>query len=73
MAITKVSNSTHTRSITLHNVLYVLNSLTRGESATRLLGQRAAHGPKESSNPILIDAARYSVIDMGKYYIPLDQ
>ena len=72
-AIIKSNNATRNCIITLHNMLYVPDLLTRGESVTRLLSQRAAHRLQGNSNPIFIDAANYSVIDMGEFYIPLDQ
>ena len=37
LAVTKLTNSQHNCSITLHNVLYILDMLKRGESVTRLL------------------------------------
>ena len=72
-ATLKSSSTIHGCSITHHNVLYVPDLLQRGESVTRLLSQRAAHRIEGNNNPVFIDSRHYSVIDMGKLYIPLDQ
>ena len=72
-AILKSDITVHNCNITLHNVVYVPGLLRRGESVTRLLSQRAAQRIEGNNNPISIDSRHYSVIDMGKLYIPLDQ
>ena len=46
--------------------------LQRGATVTRLLSQRASHRAQGPLSPTFIDAADYSVIDMGDYYIPFD-
>ena len=54
-------------------MLFVPDMLQRGATVTRLLSQRASHRSHGTANPVFIDAAQFSVIDMGDFYIPLDQ
>ncbi len=40
---------------------------------TRLLSQRASHATTSHTKPTFIDASDFSIIDVGKFFIPLDQ
>ena len=62
-----------TTTVTLHNVLHVPDLLKKGNHVTRLMSQRAAHKTHNQYRPVFIDAADFSVIDVGHFYIPMDQ
>ena len=72
-AISKQTHSARPCAINLHHVLYVPDMLQHGTTVTRLLSQRASHRAHNDNGPIFIDAAKFFVIDMGEFYLPLDQ
>ena len=71
--ISKADQLVRLCSIKLQHVMYVPEMLQHGATMTRMLSQRASHRAHASSNPVFIDAAQFSVIYMGNFYIPLDQ
>ena len=73
MCIRKSDNATQTTTVTLHNVLHVPDLLKKGNHVARLMSQRAAHKTHNQYQPIFIDATDFSVIDVGHFYIPMDQ
>ena len=73
IAISKSTNNTRTCNVSLHHVLYVPDMLQHGATVTRLLSQRASHRARNNNGSVFIDAAHFLVIDMGEFYLPLDQ
>ncbi len=73
LCIRKSDNAVQLTTITLHNVLHVPDLLKKGNHVTRLMSQRAAHKTHNQYLPVLIDAADFSVIGVGHFYIPMDQ
>ena len=76
MQVTAISKTTHNArpcTISLHHVLYVLGMLQHGATMTRLLSQRASYRAHNTSGPVFIDATKFSIVDMGEFYLPLDQ
>ena len=73
IAISKADQSARQCNIKLQHVVHVPEMRQRGATVTRLLSQRASHRAQGPRNPVFIDASKYSVIDIGDYYIPLDQ
>jgi hypothetical protein len=73
LCIRKSYNAMQTTTVTLHNVLHVPDLLKKGNHVTRLMSQRAAHKTHNQYRPVFIDAADFSVIDVGHFYIPMDQ
>ena len=71
-AISKTTHNTRTCTIGLHHVLYVPDMLQHGATVTRLLSERASHRAHNTNGPVFIDAANFSVVDMGEFYFPLD-
>jgi hypothetical protein len=69
----KLDHTTKICTITLHNVLYVPDLINKGEPVTRLLSQRAAHKASTKIKPTFIDSLNYSVIDLGQFFVRLDQ
>jgi hypothetical protein len=72
-AVSKTTQRSRTCTISLNNVLYVPDMLQQGATVTRLLSQRASHKAHNATGPVFIDAAKFSVVDMGTFYLPLDQ
>ena len=71
-AITKATHRPRTCTISLNHVLYVPDMLQSNATVTRLLSQRASHRAQRTVGPVFIDAAQFSVVDMGTFYLPLD-
>ena len=72
LCIRKSDNATQTTTVTLHNILHVPDLLKKGNHVTRLMSQRAAHKTHNQYRPVFIDAAEFSVVDIGHFYIPMD-
>lgn len=73
LSMRKSDNSPQITTITLHNVLYIPDLLKKGEHVTRLMSQRVAHKTHIKHRQIFIDAANFSIIEVGDSYIPMDQ